>query len=50
MILFLILQKNGVEKNLGLGKLSAFEEKLLQAAIPELKKNIQKGEDFVKKN
>ncbi|XP_034944908.1 malate dehydrogenase, mitochondrial [Chelonus insularis] len=44
-----LLGKNGVEKNLGLGKLSAFEEKLLQAAIPELKKNIQKGEDFVNK-
>lgn len=43
------LQKNGVEKNLGLGKLSAYEEKLLAAAIPELKKNIQKGEDFVNK-
>ncbi|XP_015115169.1 malate dehydrogenase, mitochondrial [Diachasma alloeum] len=45
----ILLGKNGVEKNLGLGKLSAFEEKLLQAAIPELKKNIQKGEDFVNK-
>lgn len=44
-----LLGKNGVEKNLGLGKLSAFEEKLLQAAIPELKKNIAKGEDFVNK-
>ncbi|XP_043280254.1 malate dehydrogenase, mitochondrial [Venturia canescens] len=44
-----LLGKNGVEKNLGLGKLTAFEEKLLQAAIPELKKNIQKGEDFVNK-
>ncbi|CAG5102048.1 Similar to MDH2: Malate dehydrogenase [Cotesia congregata] len=44
-----LLGKNGVEKNLGLGKLSAFEEKLLAAAIPELKKNIQKGEDFVNK-
>jgi len=44
-----LLGKNGVEKNLGLGKLSAFEEKLLQAAIPELKKNIAKGEEFVNK-
>lgn len=42
-------QKNGIEKNLGLGKLSSFEQKLLDAAIPELKKNIQKGEDFVNK-
>lgn len=42
-------QKNGLEKNLGLGKISSFEQKLLDAAIPELKKNIQKGEDFVNK-
>ncbi|XP_012281697.1 malate dehydrogenase, mitochondrial [Orussus abietinus] len=45
----IILGKNGVEKNLGLGKLSDFESQLLKAAIPELKKNIQKGEDFVNK-
>ncbi|XP_011878091.1 PREDICTED: malate dehydrogenase, mitochondrial [Vollenhovia emeryi] len=45
----ILLGKNGVEKNLGLGKLSSFEQKLLDAAIPELKKNIQKGEDFVNK-
>lgn len=43
------LQKGGVEKNLGIGTLSNFEKKLLEAAIPELKKNIQKGEDFVNK-
>lgn len=42
-------QKNGLEKNLGYGKLSSFEQKLLEAAIPELQKNIQKGEDFVNK-
>lgn len=45
----ILLGKNGIEKNLGLGKLSSFEQKLLDAAIPELKKNIQKGEDFVNK-
>ncbi|OXU25605.1 hypothetical protein TSAR_004134 [Trichomalopsis sarcophagae] len=45
----ILLGKNGVEKNLGLGKLNEFESKLLAAAIPELKKNIQKGEDFVNK-
>ncbi|KAL6430341.1 hypothetical protein ACFW04_007799 [Cataglyphis niger] len=45
----ILLGKNGLEKNLGLGKLSSFEQKLLDAAIPELKKNIQKGEDFVNK-
>ncbi|KYN44949.1 Malate dehydrogenase, mitochondrial [Trachymyrmex septentrionalis] len=39
--------KNVIEKNLGLGKLSSFEQKLLDAAIPEFKKNIQKGENFV---
>lgn len=40
-------QKNGIEKNLGLGKLSAFEEKLVAEAIDELKGSIKKGEDFV---
>ncbi|XP_011162790.1 malate dehydrogenase, mitochondrial [Solenopsis invicta] len=45
----ILLGKNGLEKNLGLGKLSSFEQKLLDAAIPELKKNIQKGEDFINK-
>lgn len=44
----LLLGKNGVEKNLGLGKLSDFETQLLKASIPELMKNIKKGEDFVK--
>nr|CAD7458347.1 unnamed protein product [Timema tahoe] len=43
----LLLGPNGIQKNLGLGKLSEFEDQLLKAAIPELKKNIQKGEDFV---
>jgi malate dehydrogenase len=42
-------QPNGIQKNLGLGKLSDFENELLVAAIPELKKNIQKGEDFINK-
>ncbi|KAJ3652744.1 hypothetical protein Zmor_018682 [Zophobas morio] len=45
----LLLGKNGLEKNLGLGKLNDFEQDLLKKAIPELKKNIQKGEDFVHK-
>lgn len=43
------LQKHGIEKNLGLGKLSAFEEKLVADAIGELKGSIKKGEDFVAK-
>jgi len=45
----LILGPNGLEKNLGLGKLSSFEQDLLKKALPELKKNIQTGEDFVHK-
>lgn len=45
----LVLGKNGIEKNLGLGKLNAFEQELLSKAIPELHKNIQKGEDFIHK-
>jgi len=43
------LGKNGVEKNLGLPKLNDFEQELLSKAIPELKKNIKKGEEFVNK-
>lgn len=44
-----VLGKNGVEKNLGYGKLNAFEQQLLKAAIPELLKNIKTGEEFAKK-
>jgi len=43
----LLLGKNGLEKNLGLGKLTAYEEKMVKEAIPELKASIKKGEDFV---
>ncbi|CAH0549244.1 unnamed protein product [Brassicogethes aeneus] len=46
----LLLGKNGIEKNLGLGQLSEFEQGLLKAALPELKKNIQAGEEFVNKS
>jgi len=45
----LVLGRNGFEKNLGLGKLSDFEKGLLEKALPELKANIKKGEDFVNK-
>ncbi|TFL05618.1 lactate/malate dehydrogenase [Pterulicium gracile] len=38
---------NGVEKIHPLGELSASEEKLLEACLPELKKNIEKGKAFV---
>ena len=42
-----VLQKGGVEKNLGIGKLVDYEIDLLQSAMPELLANIKKGEDFV---
>ncbi|XP_065361299.1 malate dehydrogenase, mitochondrial [Calliphora vicina] len=42
----LVLGKQGLQENLGLPKLNDYEKKLLEAAIPELKKNIQKGVDF----
>ncbi|KAH8831100.1 malate dehydrogenase [Flagelloscypha sp. PMI_526] len=38
---------NGVERIHDLGALSAEEEKLLDACLPELKKNIEKGKAFV---
>lgn len=43
----IVLGKNGVKKNLGLGKLTGYELELLKNAIPELQRNIRKGEDFV---
>jgi len=46
----ILLGPNGVEKNLGLGQLSDYEQQLLAASLPELKKSIQKGVDFVNKN
>jgi len=46
----ILLGKNGVEKNLGLGNLNDFEKGLLKAAIPELQKTIKKGEEFVASN
>ncbi|XP_001622276.2 malate dehydrogenase, mitochondrial [Nematostella vectensis] len=42
-----LLGTNGVEKNLGMGKLSDYEQKKMGEVIPELLKNIKKGEDFV---
>ncbi|KAL2014470.1 hypothetical protein VTN00DRAFT_1995 [Thermoascus crustaceus] len=44
------LGPNGVEKILEVGKVSPYEEKLLEAALADLKKNIKKGVDFVKAN
>jgi malate dehydrogenase len=46
----LLLGKNGVEKNLGLGKLNDLEVNLIKSALPELLKNIKKGEEFLAKN
>jgi len=43
-----LLGKNGVEKNLGIGQLIESEKKLVDAAMDELKDNIAKGEEFVK--
>ena len=40
-------QPNGVEKIHSIGELTAEEEKLLEACLPELKKNIEKGKAFV---
>ncbi|KAJ1977118.1 Malate dehydrogenase, cytoplasmic [Dimargaris xerosporica] len=44
------LGANGVENIHGLGDLTAYEHELLKAAIPELKKNIEKGYKFVHSN
>ncbi|GBB98808.1 hypothetical protein RclHR1_03330005 [Rhizophagus clarus] len=41
------LGKNGIEKIHPLGDLSEYENKLLEAAIPELRTNINKGVSFI---
>lgn len=41
------VQPDGVSKIHELGELSAEEQKLIDAALPELKKNIEKGLSFV---
>lgn len=46
----IVLGKNGVEKIHPIGDLNDFEKDLIKKAIPELKKNIQTGVDFVKNN
>lgn len=45
-----LLGKNGLEKNLGLGQLNDYEKKLVEAAKAELQASIKKGQDFVKNN
>uniref|UniRef100_A0AC35TTU2 Malate dehydrogenase, mitochondrial n=1 Tax=Rhabditophanes sp. KR3021 TaxID=114890 RepID=A0AC35TTU2_9BILA len=42
------LGPKGVEKILGYGKVSAFEQGLIEKAVPELQKNIAKGSKFIK--
>ncbi|EAS34442.3 malate dehydrogenase, NAD-dependent [Coccidioides immitis RS] len=44
------LGPNGVEEILPVGKVSEYEQKLLDACLVDLKKNITKGIDFVKNN
>nr|XP_025718898.1 malate dehydrogenase, mitochondrial-like isoform X2 [Callorhinus ursinus] len=44
----LLLGKKSIEKNLGIGKISSFGEKMIAEAIPELKVSIKKGEEFVR--
>ena len=43
------LGPNGVAKIHPLGNMSPYEKKLYEAAVPELKKNIAKGIEFVNK-
>ena len=45
----ILLGPSGVVKNLGLGKLTAFEEDLLKASLPELQSSIKKGIEFAEK-
>lgn len=42
-----LLGKKGVEKSLGIGKITDYEQKLIQTALKELKANIEKGVKFV---
>ncbi|NXS58698.1 MDHM protein, partial [Brachypteracias leptosomus] len=44
----LLLGKNGIEKNLGIGKITPFEEKMVAGAMSELNASIKKGEEFAK--
>ncbi|PGH33681.1 malate dehydrogenase, NAD-dependent [[Emmonsia] crescens] len=44
------LGPNGVEEILPIGKISAHEQKLVDACLVDLKKNIAKGVEFVKNN
>jgi malate dehydrogenase len=39
---------NGVQKILGLGKLSKYEQELVDASVSELQKNVAKGVKFIR--
>ena len=41
-----VFQRNGIEKNLGIGKIIDYEKKLIAAGMEELLGNIKKGEEF----
>ncbi|KAM3185555.1 hypothetical protein ACTXT7_006114 [Hymenolepis weldensis] len=44
-----LLGPNGIEQVFGIGNVNKYETELLKIAIPELKKNIQRGKDFAAK-
>ncbi|KAM4648435.1 malate dehydrogenase, mitochondrial isoform 2-T2 [Amazona ochrocephala] len=44
----LLLGKNGIEKNLGIGKITSFEQQMVADAMSELKASVKKGEEFAK--
>ena len=43
------LGKDGVKSVKEIGKINKFEENLVKEAVPELKKNIEKGKEFASK-
>ncbi len=43
---YFCFQRQGLEKNLGMGKLNDFEKKLVEAGLQELLASIKKGEQF----
>ncbi|KAL6042561.1 hypothetical protein STEG23_023884 [Scotinomys teguina] len=44
----LLLREKDLEKNLGTGKITPFEKKMIAKVIPKLKASTKKGDDFVK--
>lgn len=42
----LLLGKNGIQDNLGVGSLFEYEVRLVKKAVPELQANIKKGKEF----